>query len=170
MPSDQPRAERGFPLFVSSLALVIAMAALLAVAFKLNGANAQGPLSSTRPTASSSPSEQVKLVIKSDEEHARKGSDGSWHDAYLPADFSVKPGRTVEVIVLNYDEAEHTFTSPQLGTDATIAAGSEGTPSETTFTFKAPARKGRFLWFCTMPCDPWAMNQLGFMRGHVTVA
>jgi plastocyanin len=170
MPSDHPRAERGFPLLISSLALIIAMGALLAVAFKLNGADAQGPPSSMRPMAISSATEQVKLVVKSDEEHAKKGSDGNWHDAYLPADFSVKPGSTVEVTVLNYDEAEHTFTSPELGTEATIAAGSESAPSETTFSFKAPAKKGRFLWFCTMPCDPWAMNHVGFMRGHVTVA
>ncbi len=39
--------------------------------------------------------ESVKLVVKSDEEHAKKGSDG----ACLPADFTVKAGATVKVTV-----------------------------------------------------------------------
>jgi plastocyanin len=173
MSSDQPRSERGFPLFISSLALIIAMGALLAVAFKLNGASAQSPTASAGAMSmpmSGQAAENVKLVVKSDEEHGKMGSDGNWHDAYLPADFSVKPGATVKVTVYNYDDAEHTFTSPELGTNATIAAGSEQSPSETTFTFTAPAKKGRFLWYCTMPCDPWAMAHVGFMRGYVTVA
>jgi len=64
------------------------------------------------------------VVVKSDEEHGRMGSDGNWHDAFLPADFSVKPGATVRVTVYNYDEGEHTFTAPGLGANVTIAAGS----------------------------------------------
>ncbi|MFN8217702.1 MAG: cupredoxin domain-containing protein [Solirubrobacterales bacterium] len=171
---EQPRPERGFPLLISTLALMIAMAALLAVCFKLGSSSAAGPRAaaatpSRAAGASTGAAEDVKLTIKSDEQHARKGPEGSWHDAYLPADFSVKAGSTVHVTVANYDEAEHSFTSPELGTETMIAAGSAGKPATTTFVFKAPSKPGRYLWFCTMPCDSWAMSHAGFMRGYVTV-
>lgn len=114
--------------------------------------------------------EDVSLTIKSDEEHGRKGSDGNWHDAYLPADFTVHPGATVRVSVRNYDESGHTFTAAGLGANETIAPGSEAQPSTTTFSFKAPTRRGRYEWHCMVPCDPWAMEHAGFMKGFVTVA
>ncbi|HWA53109.1 MAG TPA: cupredoxin domain-containing protein [Solirubrobacterales bacterium] len=180
MPAESPRSpDRGFALFISTLALVISMGALLAVAFKLNDTNSSSTAS--MPMASSMPGsmpmsssaqaavENVKLVVKSDEEHAKMGSDGSWHDAFLPADFSIKPGSLVRVTVYNYDDAEHTFTSNSLGTNATIAGGSESEPAVTTFTFRAPEKAGRYGWLCALPCDPWAMSHDGFMRGFVTV-
>ncbi|MGH2936900.1 MAG: hypothetical protein ACRDPE_02130 [Solirubrobacterales bacterium] len=72
--------------------------------------------------------------------------------------------------VLNYDEGEHGFTSPQLGLNATFPAGSAKKPSRTTFTFRAPTSKGSYLWWCALPCDPWAMSHVGYMRGYVSVA
>ena len=72
--------------------------------------------------------------------------------------------------VRNYDEAAHTFTSTELGTNQMIAAGSAGSPSTTTFTVTAPTKRGRYQWHCMMPCDPWAMAHDGFMTGFVTVA
>ncbi len=174
MPANSsPKSDRGFALFISTLALVISIAALLAVAFKLNDDHTQ---SSTAATASMpmmsahGAVEDVKVVVKSDEEHGKMGSDGNWHDAFLPADFSVKPGATVRVTVYNYDEGEHSFTSSGLGTNVTIAAGSEAKPAVTTFTFRAPQRAGRYTWYCALPCDPWAMSHNGFMRGYVSVA
>ncbi len=118
---------------------------------------------------SSPAAENVKLVVKTDEEHAKKGPEGTWHDAYLPADFSVKAGATVHVTVSNYDEAPHSFNAADLGANAMIAAGSKSKPSTTTFTFHAPKKAGRYAWFCAMPCDPWAMAHDGFMKGYVTV-
>jgi plastocyanin len=114
--------------------------------------------------------EAVNLVVESDEEHGRRGPEGTWHDAFLPADFSVDPGVTVKVTVLNYDEGEHTFTSPMLGLDVSIPAGTEREPATTTFTFEAPRRGGSYMWFCAKPCDPWAMSHDGYMRGFVRVA
>jgi cupredoxin-like protein len=168
-------SDRGFTLFISTLALLISMGALLAVAFKMNdhSSSATSPMMSTasQPFASSTASEveAVKLVVKSDEEHGKMGSDGNWHDAYLPGDFSVKAGATVKVTVYNYDEAEHTFTAPGLEANATIAAGSESKPAVSTFIFHAPQKAGRYEWFCALPCDPWAMSHDGFMRGYVSV-
>jgi plastocyanin len=172
MNPDAPRSsDRGFALFVSGLALLISMAALLAVAFKLNDDNSQtAAVVSPRSSSAQLRAEDVKIVVKSDEEHGRVGSDGSWHDAFLPADFSVKAGSVVRVTVYNYDEGPHTFTSTGLGTNVTIPGGSEAEPSKTTFTFRAPEKAGRYEWFCAFACDPWAMSHVGFMRGFVTVA
>lgn len=174
MPAERSRnPDRGFTLFISTLALVISMGALLAVAFKLNdnGTQASTAASGSMPMMSAPAAvENVKIVVKSDEEHGKMGSDGNWHDAFLPADFSVKPGSMVRVTVYNYDEGEHSFTSSGLGTNVTIAAGSEAKPAVTTFTFRAPQKAGHYEWYCALPCDPWAMSHNGFMRGYVSVA
>jgi plastocyanin len=191
MSSDrETKPERGFPLFIATLALMISFIALIAVAFKVNSGgdsgatqaamNAQastqmhaaGPFEGMPSTAGSTGAapEKVSLTIKTDEEHAKKGPEGKWHDAYLPAGFTVKPGATVEVTVSNYDEAAHTFTSTGLWTNQMIAGGSATKPAKTTFTFTAPTKKGTYEWHCMMPCDPWAMSHLGYMKGAVTVA
>lgn len=176
MPTESPRnPDRGFALFISTLALIISMGAMLAVAFKLNDngtTTASGtsmPMMSGRTASAPAATENLKIVVKSDDEHAKKGPEGTWHDAFLPADFSVKPGALVRVTVYNYDEGPHSFTSSSLGTNVTIAAGSESEPAVTTFTFRAPEEAGRYAWLCMLPCDPWAMSHNGFMRGYVTV-
>jgi plastocyanin len=119
------------------------------------------------PTA---PSQDVSLVVKADSEHARRGPDGQWHDAFLPADFSVKPGGTVTVTISNYDSGPHSFTAPSMNINEIIPGG--GTPSNprvVSFKFTAPSKAGKYQWFCAVPCDPWAMAHDGYMRGFVTV-
>jgi plastocyanin len=124
-------------------------------------------------TAPAAKAEAVKLTIKSDDEHGRRGPDGKWHDAYLPANFTVHSGDKVTVTVYNYDTGSHTFTSPTLSAagliNEMIPAGTENAPHKTTFTFTAPSQTGKYLWWCAMPCDPWAMTHIGYMRGYVTV-
>lgn len=153
---------------------LLGLAALAAMAFALSacgdGGQATASAGASGGSKAASAVETVSLTIKTDEEHGKKGSDGNWHDAYLPADFSVKPGATVKVTVTNYDEMSHSFTAPDLGTNATIAGGGENKPSKTTFTFTAPKKPGKYDWFCAAPCDPWAMSHDGFMKGYVTVA
>jgi plastocyanin len=126
------------------------------------------------PAAPAGPAEAVSLTIKSDTEHGRKGPDGKWHDAFLPANFTVHPGATVTVTVQNYDDMPHSFTSSTLSAsqliNQNIPAGSSSAPSKTTFTFRAPTTPGSYPWWCAMPCDPWAMAHVGYMRGIVTVA
>jgi plastocyanin len=131
------------------------------------GANAGALGATTAPLAKP---EAIKLAVKADDEHGRLGPDGTWHDAFLPADFTVRPGAKVTVTVANYDGGAHTFTSPSLGLNGVIPAGSMQHPHETTFTFTAPKTAGRYAWWCAMPCDPWAMAHNGYMRGYVTVA
>lgn len=183
--SPQPTTSHsGFTLLVATMALIISLGAMLAVALKLNdsggasggtyamphGNGLHGSMMGATGAVAAGGTEEVNVVIKSDEEHARRGPEGTWHDAFLPADFTVRPGATVKVTFLNYDEGEHSFTSMPLGLNVKIAAGSASHPKTTTATFRAPARSGSYLWWCAMPCDPWAMSHVGYMRGYVTVA
>lgn len=181
--TDDKRRDLGLTQLAAVVAVLLSMASLLAVAFKLDDSGGQQlataasgmPMRGMHGGYSGSGSvaggaeESVKLTIKSDEEEGRKGPDGNWHDAFLPADFSVSAGATVRVTVYNYDDMPHSFTADQLGTNVTIPGGSEDKPSVTTFTFRAPQRAGSYEWYCAMPCDPWAMNHDGYMRGRVTV-
>lgn len=187
-PTRATGSHSGFALLVATMALILSLGAVLAVAFRLdstgNNFSGSGPamMSSKGSPAGSmmgtnasvggsgAQMQEVDLIVKSDEEHARRGPEGTWHDAFLPADFSVQPGTMVKVTVLNYDEGEHSFTSARLGTNVTIAPGSAKNPAVTTFTFRAPTKAGSYLWYCALPCDPWAMSHDGYMRGVVTVA
>ena len=137
----------------------VAAAAVGAIAVAWTGAAVAAPAAHV---------DHVSLTIKADTQHARKGSDGKWHDAYLPAAFSVRSGDKVVVSIRNYDPAPHTFTAPRLGLNVVIRPGSGAHPSLTTFTFRAP-KAGTYIWQCAAGCDPWAMAHLGFMRGRVTV-
>lgn len=111
---------------------------------------------------------QATIVIRSDEEQGKKGPDGQWHDAFLPANFTALAGVPVKVTIFNYDDMPHTFTAPGLHVNQIILSGSETKPSSVTFTF-TPKKKGVFAWHCDPKCDPWSMKHWGFMKGHVTV-
>lgn len=116
------------------------------------------------------PPRTITLTVKSDDEHAKKGPEGTWHDAFLPASFTVKPGQKVTVVAYNYDEGKHSFTSPMLGLNVTLEEGAANKPAKTVFTFTAPTKAGEYEWFCIFPCDPWSMSHKGYMRGDVTVS
>ena len=170
MPARSDKGKgAGLTQLAAGFAVLISIAALLGVAFRIEDNN-KAQTANAATTAAAAP-ESLKLVVKSDEEQGKKGSDGVWHDAFLPADFSVKAGATVHVTVYNYDDAPHTFTSPQLGVNTKIPPGSGEMekPGKITFTFQAPQEAGSYEWFCALPCDPWAMMHDGFMRGHVRV-
>ena len=74
----------------------------------------------------------VKLVVKSDEQRAKKGLDGKWHDAFLPANFKINAGAKVIVTVRNYDDMPHTFTAAGLHVNGFFMMGMAGRPSRTT--------------------------------------
>jgi heme/copper-type cytochrome/quinol oxidase subunit 2 len=107
-------------------------------------------------------------VIKSDEQQGKKGPDGKWHDAFLPANFTALAGVPVRVTVFNYDDMPHSFTSSALHVNKVIPSAKGEKPSKTTFVF-TPKKAGKFLWWCAVPCDPWAMGHAGYMRGYVKV-
>ncbi len=61
--------------------------------------------------------------------------------------------------------------TPGVGVNEIIPpAKDESTPGKTTFTFTAPDEAGKYIWYCAFPCDAYAMAQIGFMQGYVTVA
>jgi len=151
--------------------------------------------SGSAATASAAPTKSIVLAMKPD---AKLGSDGNKHDALVPsADLTVKAGQTVRLTISNYDDMPHSFTSPALAKGATIPAGMQqmqgaaqdlkvmpmpgmgvsrdipgavnGHPSKVVITFTAPGKAGTYIWYCRLPCDPWAMAHDGYMRGHVTV-
>ena len=130
---------------------------------------AMGSSGGSMPMGASKP-EAVKLTVKSDSEKAMKGPDGKYHDAVMPANFTVHAGDRVTVTVYNYDDMPHSWTATDLGVNQNIPAGSEDAPSKTTFTFTAPSSAGKVQWWCAVPCDPYAMSTDGLMKGYVTVA
>jgi plastocyanin len=168
--NSEGRGGAGLTQLAAGFAVLISIAALLGVAFKLEDGNKSQTATAAAATQAVAP-ESLKLVVKSDGEKGKKGSDGNYHDAFLPADFTVKAGATVKVTVYNYDDMPHTFTSPQLGVNAKVppGTGSMEEPGKITFTFQAPQEAGSYEWFCALPCDPWAMTHYGFMKGWVRV-
>jgi len=150
---------------ICSLALVALAGALVA---GCGGSGASATAAGT-PAKAAVPATTIAIVAKSDTQHGRKGPDGKWHDAFLPADFTVKAGQRVTLTFTNYDDMMHSFNAAQLGVNVMIPAGKPGKPGTAAVTFTAPSRPGAYLWICAMPCDPWAMSHDGYMRGYVTV-
>ena len=177
------RASRDWMKIAIGLVGLLSLTAIILSVFALAASNSGTNASAAAPATVSAggsalgiaaaplPAPQtIKVAVKADDEHGRLGPDGKWHDAFLPADFKVHPGAKVTVTVENYDGGAHTFTSPSLAVNATLPAGSLSHPHQTTFTFTAPKKAGRYAWWCAIPCDPWAMSHDGYMRGYVTVA
>jgi plastocyanin len=149
------KLKRRLPL-VALVALALAVPSFAVAAYATKAAPARSAAT-------------VALTIKSDTQHAKKDTKGVWHDAFLPAAFSVETGQKVTLTITNYDDAPHTFTAPGLKLNVAIAGAKGSTPSVTTVSFTAPAKAGGIDWFCAAGCDPWAMTHLGYMRGRITV-
>ncbi len=184
-PQDEQAAERtervwhewmmvavGLTGLLSLMAIVVSAVALSSSSktTTVTTAAAATPAAAAQMTAAVAP-QSLNLAVKADDEHGRMGPDKQWHDAFLPADFTVHAGATVHVTVTNYDGGPHTFTAPSMNVNAIIPGGGSMTaPRTMTFTFKAPSKPGKYQWWCAVPCDPWAMSHDGYMRGYVTVA
>ncbi len=146
--------------------LAVALAGALAAGCGSSGGSATaagGPAKAAVPPAT------LAIVAKSDAQHGRKGPDGKWHDAFLPADLTVRAGQRVTLTFANYDDMMHSFNAAQLHVNVMIPGAKGHAPGTATVTFTAPTRPGAYLWICAMPCDPWAMSHDGYMRGYVRV-
>lgn len=168
----------GLSGLLSVVALIIAFAALASgsggssmsgMAMTPAGASAGASGAATGLASTAPVARTVKMTFKSDVEHGKRGPDRAWHDAAVPAIFSVHAGAKVTVMAYNYDIAPHSFTDPTLGVNQVLPKGSMSHPTESKFTFTAPSRPGRYPWWCVFPCDPFAMSHDGYMRGYVTV-
>lgn len=95
------------------------------------------------------------------------GPDKIKHDSFTVTDFAVKVGQQVNLTVDNTDEGEHSITAPVAGVNLTIKPGVH------TYSFTVK-EKGRFQWFCIIPCDDdghgWAMKNAGYMSGYITAS
>jgi plastocyanin len=160
----------GLTGLLSVMAIILSFVALDNSGTGSSASAQAAPVAAVAPPPKAVPTQSVSISVKADDEHGRKGPDGKWHDAFLPADFSVHAGDKVTVTVTNYDGGPHSFTSPSMGVNETIPGGGSMTaPRTMTFTFTAPAKAGKYQWWCSVPCDPWAMARDGYMRGIVTV-
>jgi plastocyanin len=140
-------ASKGSTTTVQAAAPASGMAAGMASA----GGSMPMPASTGKPVA-------MKLVMKSDSEHAMMGPDGKYHDAVMPANFTIHAGDRVTVTVYNYDDMPHTWTATDVGVNQSIPAGSQSMPSKTTSTFTAPSA-GKYQWWCALPCDPYSVSR-----------
>jgi plastocyanin len=140
-------------------ALVLAGAALTALAVTATA---------TAGRQSSAPLRTVTILVKSDDEHAKKGPDGKWHDAFLPAYPSVKAGQPTKLVFINYDGGAHSLVAPGLGLNVKIPAAKGSVPGRATVVLTA-SKAGHYDWWCGSPCDPWAMTHNGYMRGSIVV-
>ncbi|MGA3060031.1 MAG: hypothetical protein ABSD92_06630 [Candidatus Bathyarchaeia archaeon] len=120
----------------------------------------------------------ITLVVQSD---LTLGPDNQTHDSFVPCNFTVYAGQEVNLTVVNYDNGQHSFTSPTLNVSFQIPGSQvNGVPAVSNFQF-TETKSGVYRWWCTIPCDTdsggWAMTtgsdgqpgQIGFMGGFVTV-
>ena len=132
----------------------------------------------TTPVSSRPKTADITLVVQGD---VKLGPDGQLHDAFTPCNFTVYTGQEVDLTIINYDNGEHSFTSPSLGVNFVVPPSNEtGVPTVSNFQFNE-ATAGVYRWYCTYPCDTdaggWAMTtgsdgqpcQIGYMGGFVTV-
>ena len=176
------------------LLLTIAVLAAAAIAGCGGSSNDSG---NAEAAPSEATVEHISMQVLNGEMATEKGyiaKDGLGHDTFMltglssqdahnPAvrsNLNLKVGDEVVVTVTNYDEGPHTFTSPELGVNGTVAPAKDadkGIPSKTTFTFTVK-KAGKFRWYCTTPCDAgqggWAMEpengepaRVGYMAGYV---
>ena len=93
------------------------------------------------------------------------GPDKLKHDYYTKTEFTVKVGQKLDLQIDNTDEGEHSITSPDIGVNILVKPG--------VHTYQLVVKeKGRFSWFCIIPCDTeangWAMLHAGYMGGFIT--
>ena len=109
------------------------------------------------------------------------GPDNQTHDSFVPCDFTVYSGQLVNLTILNYDGAPHSFTSSALNVNFQARESqTPGVPAVSNFQFTA-GEPGVYRWYCNLPCDSetegWAMTngkdgqpgQIGYMGGFVTI-
>ncbi len=119
-----------------------------------------GTASASTPVQAPAKTVSLKIIPE-----GRLGPDGKKHDYLTATDFTVKVGQRLNLVIDNTDEGEHSITSPQIGVNVIIKPG--------VHTYQIVVReKGRFSWFCLIPCDSnangWAMQQSGYMSGFIT--
>ncbi|HZE03751.1 MAG TPA: cupredoxin domain-containing protein [Solirubrobacteraceae bacterium] len=91
----------------------------------------------------------------------KPGPDGRLHDAFNVTNFNVHSGQPVKLVINNTDNAPHSINSAAAGVNIVVRPGVH------TYTLTVH-KKGSFEWQCMMPCDPYSMAHIGYMRGYIT--
>jgi hypothetical protein len=125
---------------------------------------AAAPATSSTPSGApaSLPTKTVSLKVIPAGKH---GPDGIMHDTFTQTEFAMKVGQKLDLKIDNTDEGEHSITSPEIGVNIIVKPG--------VHTYEVVVKeKGRFSWFCVIPCDDkangWAMQHAGYMSGYIT--
>jgi hypothetical protein len=174
--SDFDRSvNRDGKIVLEWLAGLAVVAALLMSIIALNNSSEEktvtvasgGGAAATSATPSGKPSAVAPKVISLEVVPGGKvGPDGNKHDTFTKTEYAVKVGQKLDLKIDNTDEGEHSITSPQIGVNLVIKPG--------VHTYEIVVKeKGRFSWFCLIPCDEdtngWAMQHAGYMAGFITV-
>ena len=118
--------------------------------------------SASTGTASTVPPKTINLKVIAG---GKLGPDGIKHDTFTNTEFAVKVGQKLYLKIDNTDEGEHSITSPVIGVNLIVKPG--------VHTYQLVVKeKGRFSWYCEIPCDDeangWAMQHAGYMSGYIT--
>ncbi len=139
-----------------------------------SGASAGSP-------AAAAPGEQTINYTVVGPDDGQADANGVKHDTFSTTDSTaIKVGTKVTLHFVNKDDAQHSFTLPQLGINVLIPGAKDDTPATVDYTFTA-SKAGTYRWFCAIPCDGdnngWAMtagskgpDQDSFMAGYLTVS
>lgn len=127
-----------------------------------SGAAAPATSSTPSSTASTLPVKTISLKVVAG---GKLGPDKIMHDAFTKTEFAAKVGQKLDLKIDNTDEGEHSITSPEIGVNIIVKPG--------IHTYEIVVKeKGRFSWFCVIPCDDtangWAMQHAGYMAGYIT--
>jgi hypothetical protein len=127
---------------------------------------AAAPATSSTPSGApaSIPAKTIALKVVAG---GKLGPDKIMHDTFSKTEFAVKVGQKLDLRIDNTDEGEHSITSPEIGVNIIVKPG--------IHTYELVVKeKGRFSWFCVIPCDDtangWAMQHAGFMSGYITAS
>ena len=122
------------------------------------------PATSSTPTntAANLPAKTISLTVIPG---IKLGPDGKKHDAFTQTEYAVKVGQKLDLKIDNTDDVEHSITSPEIGVNVIVKPG--------VHTYEITVKeKGRYSWFCVIPCDSeangWAMQHAGYMSGYIT--
>jgi heme/copper-type cytochrome/quinol oxidase subunit 2 len=129
-----------------------------------SGVSSQTTGAASANAASTAPAKLISLKIIPG---GKLGPDKKMHDYYTKTEFAVKVGQTLDLKIDNTDEGEHSITSPEIGVNIVVKPG--------VHTYQVVVKeKGRFSWFCVIPCDTeangWAMLHAGYMGGFITAS
>ncbi len=129
-----------------------------------SGAAAPATSSTATATAGNLPAKTISLKVVPG---GKLGPDKIKHDYFTKTEYAVKVGQKLDLQIDNTDEGEHSITSPEIGVNIIVKPG--------IHTYELVVKeKGRFSWFCVIPCDDkangWAMQHAGYMSGYITAS